>query len=366
MDEPQARVLFERLSDTEVPPSRVDIGLARLNGRRQLRRRRAARSGTPAVAVAVLALFAGGVLLAGWHGQHRGGHPSAAPQPAAGRTFNPLVPFAEFGWLPSGESLIAGNTARVSQYLAAGPGQRADWSVTVTSAGRCNLSSGQILRRLHHGAHPELQCVLGPGDKEFFTPKSQAPSVNGHIAFRDDQRLAWEYARDSWAMVQESDRQPHLKLMVKVAAGLTFGHLRQPALKFPVQLTGLRAAWRVGSVHFVPDAGVLRGQWLYLAGKGGSDGPSVDVAPARPGDPCRRLYPNGQRRTINGIKVVVNHVAAAHSSPASFQVCAAHADGLFLLIITAGQQQPRAVSIFRHHLRLLGRDPSNWTASPLG
>ena len=132
--------------------------------------------------------------------------------------------------------------------------------------------------------------------------------------------------------MRESDQAPNLGLMVKVAAGVSFGHLRQPGLKFAYQLTGLPAAWRVGSVHFTPVAGVLSGQLLYLAGTGGSDGPEVDVAPARPGDPCHIFYPHGQRRVINGSRVVVNHIPAAGSSPASFQVCAAHADGLFVLI----------------------------------
>jgi hypothetical protein len=366
MDEPQVRVLLERLSDSESPPSQVSIGLARRSGRRKLRRHRAAISGTPVVAVGVLALFAGGVLPTTWHGQHRGSGPSAAAQPAAVAGFNPLVPFAAFGWLPAGDSVVSGTTARVSQYLDAGPGHRARWTVTAISAGRCNLTSGQILRRLQHGTHPQLRCDLGSSGTELFTAQRQAPSVNGHAAFQDGQRLAWEYARNSWAMVSEADRKPDLKLMVKVASGVTFGHLRQPGLKFPIQLTGLPAAWHAGSVHFLPDAGVLRGQWLYLEGKGGSDGPSVDVAPAGPGNPCRRSYPHGQRRTINGISVVVNHIPAAGSSPASFQVCAAHADGLFVLIVTSGQGQPRAVSIFRHDLRLLGRDPAHWTTRPLG
>jgi hypothetical protein len=363
MDEPQARLFFERLSDTEAPPSRVNISVARRSGRWKLRRRRAAMSGTPVLAVAVLALSAGGVLPASPYGV---GPASTGPQPAAVRTFNPLVSFAEFGWLPAGDSLVAGNTARVSQYLAAGPGPAADWSVLVLSAGRCDLSSEQILRQLHHGAHPELQCVLGRGEQQSFTPERQAPSVNGHLAFQADQSLAWEYARNSWAVVQESAQQPHLKLMVKVAAGMTFGHL-QPALKFPIQLTGLPAAWRVSSVHFAPDAGVLRGQQLYLTGAGGPDGPSVDIALAGPGSACH-FYPNGQsqRRTINGVKVVLTHFPAVHNSPSTFQVCAAHADGLFLLINTVNQQQPSAVSIFRHHLRLLGRDPASWTTSPLG
>jgi hypothetical protein len=368
MNEPQVRAIFARLSDTEAPPTRMDIGLARLNGRRKLRRRRAAMSGTPAAVIGVLAFFAGGILPAWSHGQHRVSPPAASPQVRAVRNFSPLVPYAVFGWLPAKESLVAGNTGRVSQYYAAGPnGRRAGWSLTAISEGRCNLSSGQIARRLHHGGQPELLCNLGPNAKEFFTAERQAPSVNGHIAFRDGQRLAWEYARGSWAVVLEAGQRLHPGLMAKVAAGITFGHLRQPALEFPTQLTGLPAGWQVGSVHFAPDAGVMRGHWLNLAGAGGPDQPNVDVALAGPGRSCY-FYPNGQsqRRAINGIKVVVTNIAAVRHDPATYQVCTAHADGLFVLVSTYGQERPRAVSIFRHNLRLLGRDPGSWTTKPLG
>ncbi|MEP7023038.1 MAG: hypothetical protein ABJB47_04360 [Actinomycetota bacterium] len=187
MNEPQVRALFERMSDTEAPPPRVNVGLARLNGRRKLRRRRAAMSGTPAVAVVALALFAGGILPASSHEQHGSSHPATGPQPPASCNFNPLVPYAEFSWLLAGESLIAGNTGRVSQYYTAGPGGgRGGWSLTAISEGRCNLSSGQILRRLHRGGQPVLHCVLDPNGGEIFTPKRQAPSVNGHLAFWGD------------------------------------------------------------------------------------------------------------------------------------------------------------------------------------
>jgi hypothetical protein len=75
------------------------------------------------------------------------------------------------------------------------------------------------------------------------------------------------------------------------------------------------------------------------------------------------FYPNGQstHRTINGIKVVVNHLDRE-----TLQVCASHAHGLFVFVSTYGTQRPGAVSIFSHHLRLLGRDPAGWTTDLLG
>jgi len=162
----------------------------------------------------------------------------------------------------------------------------------------------------------------------------------------------------------------HLRLWLglAVAAGVLFA-APQPALMYPIQLTGLPATWRVGSVEFVADAGVQRGKQLDLAGTGtqGPPQPTVTAALARPGSSCH-FYPSGQSRhqTINGIAVVVTHISASPSVPAMFQVCAAHAHGLSLFVSTYGSQSPRAVSIFRDHLRILGPDPSRWTAHPLG
>ena len=366
MDEPQVRALFGLLSDAEMPHSRVNIGLARANGRRKRRRRRAVRSGTPVIAVAVVALFAGGVLPGlppGPHGPHRSSRPADGPAPAAARSFNPLVPYADFGLLPPGDSLYFGNTGPISQYLAArGPSGSVAWTLGVYSKGRCNLSSDQALRQLRRGVRTVLRCPVNPSGQANFALKRQGPSVNGHLAFLSGRSLAWEYARGSWAVVTEKSRTAHLDLMSHVAAGVSFGH-GQP-LKFPIQLTGLPAAWRVGIVHFAPDGLVLRGRSVGLIGPKGFGHmiANLDVTMAGPRSSCY-FYPNGQstRRTINGIKVVVNHLG--HQT---VQVCAAHAHGLFVFVSTYGAQRPGAVSIFSHHLRLLGRDPAGWTTDLLG
>ena len=112
-----------------------------------------------------------------------------------------------------------------------------------------------------------------------------------------------------------------------------------------------------------PGGGADR-SFLPGAGTGvrGIPQPMVDASLAGPGSSCY-FYPGGQsqHRTINGIKVVVTRL-----DPATFQVCAAHAHGLSVFISTYGNESPRAVSIFRDHLRILGPDPSRWTAHPLG
>jgi len=376
MDEPRARAIFGLLSDAEAPPSRVDVGLARITGRRRLRRRRAVLSGTPAVAVAVVALSASGliaVLPHGPHGRpgpHQGGHPVTVTPPPATRSFDPLVPYAEFRWLPKGVSLIAGTTGRLSQHLAAGPNaHRAMWSLDITAEGRCNLSSDQILRQLRHGGHPVLRCSTGRSAGFQFTPTGQAPSVHGHLAFWAGHELIWEYTRDSWAAVVGGSG-PHLDAArtVKVAGGVIF-RAPQPTLMFPIQLTGLPASWRVGSVHYVVGAGAPRGNQLDLAvpGEQGIPLPTVTAALAGRGSSCY-FYPGGQsqHRIINGIPVVVTRLSGPRGGQDTFQVCAAHAHGLSLFVSTYGNESPRAVSIFRDHLRILGPDPSRWTANPLG
>jgi hypothetical protein len=169
-------------------------------------------------------------------------------------------------------------------------------------------------------------------------------------------------------VVSEWDTRVHPGLIEKVAAGVLFAP-PQPSMIFPIQLTGLPAAWRIDSVHFVSDGGVLRGNQLTLAGAGAQRPPQpmIDARLAGPGSSCY-LYPGGQsqHRTINGVAVVVTRLDVPRGSPATFQVCAAHAHGLSLFVSTYGGERPRAVSIFRDHLRILGPDPSRWTAHPLG
>jgi hypothetical protein len=49
------------------------------------------------------------------------------------------------------------------------------------------------------------------------------------------------------------------------------------------------------------------------------------------------------------------------------QLCAPRARGLVVIIPEFGAQPAISVnSLFAHHLRLLGRNPANWTSKPIG
>ena len=86
--------------------------------------------------------------------------------------------------------------------------------------------------------------------------------------------LVWQYARDGWAglMLPTANGSPKLSRgqtrdykrdAVKIAGHVRYG-AATPPLVFPAQLTGLPSRWRVGSVYYQPDAGVLRASRFAL------------------------------------------------------------------------------------------------------
>jgi hypothetical protein len=79
-----------------------------------------------------------------------------------------------------------------------------------------------------------------------------------------------------------------------------------------------------------------------------------------PHDPSTR----NTREIINGYRVVVKRMpAGGHPEQ---ELCAAHADGLWVSIIEFGRHPSMGVvSLFRQHLRLLGTSPAGWTRDPL-
>lgn len=363
MDEARARALLELAAATAPPAARVDIQLARSNGRRKLRWRRVGQAGAPALAVlAIIAVVTATAAPSGTdgHAAERPATTSAHGRVAPPRQFNPLIPYAAFGWLPHGESLNGGQIWPTYTYLTAGPSNR--WALTVHAVGQCGPGVAEVLRQLGHHRQPTLGCP------NFMAPvTSTAPPVDGHSAFWIARRayLAWQYAPDSWAFLAGPFKQVTISDVVKVAGSIRYGIATKPSIEFPAQLTGLPSAVRVASVYFVAAAGVLRASQYSLTGSGAAN---ITTDPATPRGSCY-FYPDGQsrRETINGYQVVVNHINAVRGNPPIQQICAADADGLMVFISTYGTNPaPDAIAIFTSHMRLLGTNPANWTTQPLG
>ena len=168
MDETDMQMMLRRLADTEASPARVDIRLAVSQGRRVRRWRRAgAGSSTLAVAVAAGAIVTM-VVVPGSRtaavpatGSSASPSPTASPSGEAGvapKQFNPMVPYASFGWLPpqyttggGAGSELATDTQSVS--LSAGYGTTgATWfGLEVYVAGVCT-QSGPATDRSHSSA----------------------------------------------------------------------------------------------------------------------------------------------------------------------------------------------------------------------
>ncbi len=367
--------MLQRAAFEQPPPGRVDIELARRAGRRRLRWRRAGLAGTPATAaIAVVALVTSGALSPSLHPgySHPAGHHSPRAEPGKGlgqvrppRRFNPLIPYAAFGWLPKGETLDGGQIASTYTYLTAG---HARWALTVFVAGRCDRTQAELLAGLRHGEHPVMRCTTSAssGYEEAVNGAFTISRTRlGFLTTSGDTWL-WQYAKGSWAILSGPPERVAGGQALKIAERVRYAVASKPSIKFPAQLTRLPSSWTVSFTYFRAQAGVLRASQYSLATPG-QDSPNLTTNLATPHSRCY-FYPKGQsvHRTINGYRVTVNHLKGASGRPPTEQVCAAHADGLFVFVSTYGpHQQPNAVAIFAHHLRLLGTNPADWTVRPI-
>jgi hypothetical protein len=384
MDEAGARALLERLSTTEQPPSRVDIGLARQRGSTLLRRRRWALAGAPLLAAAaVVALVLGiGAITSGGDGP---GLPPAGPTLSVRHPFNPLAPYAAFGWLPKGvpRNVTSPGSTLEELELAVGSWAKGAFSLSVWARGTCNPDAAQVRAALRRHHHPLLNCNQDTGNGWAANLSRRAPAIAGRPGFwLDGHMLAWEYAPHAWATLYQSRRGTPIPpaTIVKVAAHVRFAATAKPAVKFPFQLTGLSASWRVLSI-----AGWRATADGLLAGtsrEGGSstsvgrlDGPvtgTIGYIAITPGKSrCPFFRGSSQRVDLNGVTAIVTHFPADGARPYE-GLCVAQTDGLHVMFLEypgpghAGFAFGGVAGVFKHHLRLLGPEPGNWTTRPLG
>jgi hypothetical protein len=291
LDEHAVRTLLHEAARTPEPPSAVDVDEARRHGSRQLRARRAALPVLAVVALAAALTVPGGLL---------SGHqertvvppqpPATSPVADAPWQFNPLVPYASFGWLPAGYSESLANGIDVNQGVtsatdfvsreAAAPaaGHLLYLQVNSRGWGTCAVTVAGLREIIRARGQDQVACM----DAEF-TVTGEAPDVNGRPAFWTDHGggIAWEYAPAAWAELSLSGLAADggkavppsaatRALLQKVAAHVAYGDTTP--LTFAFRLSGeLPAGWQVWRAGFDVSGG-------RMFGTGITAGPSVDTS----------------------------------------------------------------------------------------
>jgi hypothetical protein len=432
MDETALRELLDHAAqDYDAPPCQVSVLLARRRGRRRLRLLRmylpSAAPVAAAIAVALVITLPAGLR----HGS--AGAPGielpkpAAPAPiVAPHSFNPLVPYASFGWLPAGfsDNAAAGvsdestGTSVTLQALApATDGRMVVVSVDAASACRLGPASSVSTGAPSIGTLTCRGAADGTGSRSADLVRV-APDVNGRPAYWSLQGgLEFEYAAGAWAEVlpmanpaicvhcapnnlagwsnvgarpartargNTVSAQPAVpqsaasrSLLLTVASSLRYGDTAP--LVFGFKLTGLPAGWNVtDDYYFAPQAG-------RLAASGLSAGPAVDptalgvsIGPAvspTSAYACKVIPGQTSPVLVDGAPALVRDLSEPDKQFQS--LCANDIDGVSpyvaLDLNAPGSNAPlpggagiSSVLTLFQGVRLLGPDPAAWTTDPVG
>jgi hypothetical protein len=241
--------LFVQQTTGDEPPIRASIARAASDGRALRRKHRvetAVVAGLLAAAIAALSAVLPSRL-------------SRSAPPASGAAaptyFNPLRPYAAFGWLPSGSGTLSGLTNRIGLTVASsGPAAGVDFDLY--SSGRCHLT------------RHDLRCVVASGQPVSFRLGRRAGLVRGHPAYlastRDmptwpsglrtsppdprqvNEPVVWQYAHGGWAATLVQGRTgsmvtTELKVARRTRLGPAGDQIRVPADRRPLRLV---CRWR--------------------------------------------------------------------------------------------------------------------------
>ena len=414
MDDNSVITLLTSITDPPEPPSRVSIAAALRRGRRRRRRLQVGASALAVVAVAG-AVALPRVILSGNTGrsQASGPPPGSAAGPvkhpampaSAPAAFNVLVPYAAFGWLPAGYAeaniplsaggLLNSGPAEVQRTAVAANG--AVVSLAVDARGACATGASG-------------RC---PGDATSGkdAASGKAPDVNGRPAwwFNDGHGIAWKYAPGAWADVYIIAGQGHgafpggknaarlrgsrsatggraarqtpasagtRDLVLKIADAVTYA--QQKPLVFDVRLaSSLPASWSLQETGFHVVDGRLLADGLN-AGPA-ADPSALGISATKPlGYGCNYVSGQSSYVTRYGVnweyRVLDDHIAKNVQMLCSMQPI----DGLDVNIyldmapeeagaapLPGSHQLGGAFGVYAR-LHLLGLNPANWTAHPLG
>ena len=387
LDEHSVRTLLHEAARTPEPPSAVDVDAARRRGGRQLRARRAALPVLAVVALAAALTVPGGLL------SRHSERTVASPAVDAPWQFNPLVPYASFGWLPPGYSQhnadidvnqgVSSATDFVSREAVAPAAGRLLY-LQVNARDMCAISTAADLQA-NVRAHRSVQALCIDAA---FTVTGVAPDINGQPAFWTDHGsgMAWEYAPDAWAELSLSGiaagggkplppTAATRALLEKVAARVAYGDTTP--LTFAFRLSGeLPAGWKVWRTGFDVSGGRMFGTGITV-------GPSVDtsalsISASTVTGPAACDSGVGRPTYVNRLGVSWAYIVNSQPGNTQQRLCAtAPVDGLTGVNITMDINDPAsntplpgstqlggALGVLGR-LLLLGPDPAAWITNPV-
>jgi hypothetical protein len=411
VDDNSVIALLASITDPPEPASRVSVPAALRRGRRRRRLLKAGASALAVVAVAA-AVTVPRIILSSNTGrsQASGSSSSSAarsvkrpPMPvSAPAMFNALVPYAAFGWLPAGYS-EANIPLSTFGLLNSGP----------TEVDRAAMAANGAMVSLT--VYARAACGTGAGESGSCRPaktSGKAPDVNGRPALwlLDGRGIAWEYAPGAWADVRiPPGRQVHgtapsgkdaarLKGFVSAAGGRAARQTPAPAgtrdlflkiadavkyaqhtpMVFDVRLASrLPAGWSLQEMGFHVVDGRLLADGLNVGPA--ADTSALSISATKPlGYGCNYVSGQSSYVTEYGVnweyRVLDDHIAKNVEMLCSMQPI----DGLDVNIyldmapeeagaapLPGSYQLGGAFGVYLR-LHLLGLNPANWSADPLG
>jgi hypothetical protein len=376
VDEYGVRTLLRSVADGEVPPARVDLDQAIAGGRRQRRRWAVTAAGSGLAIVLAAGAFVAATVSVNSRATTPPQARPTATGTAAGRTpampgaapsqFNPLTPYAEFGWLPGGYTVGsqgAGpeSTTRSVQMVAATANGSRQIQLMADAAGACTGS-----------ARTSLTCPFPDQSALEIRAFRAAPAVNGRSAYwaqtLNGDALVWQYAPDAWASLnvwgplalQGADTSERAMLR-RIAAGVRYG--ADPPVSYPFWIR-LPAGWTVGDALYQHGPGDTWFGAGFQAGPANNPlGADLVAGPGTAAGECKGT-PN---TTLDGAPATLQEPGGAD---AAYQdVCAADVHGLHVYVALdlnklGGQPLlPGGALGLARELHLLGTKV--WTTKPV-
>ena len=365
MLESDLRDLFGRQAADDPPAAHISIQAACRIGRGRLRKRRAATMGTPLLAAGAVVAVAVSGALTGAQPHSRAMHVN---QPAAHDStvpthFDPQDAYASFGWLPPGVLADGGSTARDEVTLEADSGGagRAGYEWIGYARGTCRQAGGYLVC----GGVPVVRITGSAptvhGGPAYWGIGGQVPGASVKAGVTTTHVLAHSWAGGGWAILNGTPNG-----LLRIARNI---RLDLPTrIRYPVQLTGVPASWRMEWSDYDPKPGEpASSNFSVYTGPFSAQSPfmtpfvQLDVEPSS-GQSCPAEQDS---RYLDGHKIVLyNTYSVGYKGPAA-TLCSSNVHGSYVNIAENGHVAIGLESLFSQHLTLLGPDVSRWTTQPL-